>query len=133
MAAHVGKSDVTETVGDVSGTATVGKLYVAVVIADQKVASNVARLHTSKRSGDVRRGGIDQQNRAVASGDGCGALNVSRGNASKPIVNFECTFDIGSLHRPVVVIDSHTSCSPHELNASERVEQPSSPGIVDRK
>src|SRR2546425_8128042 len=93
----------------------------SVVVADRKIAAEVAGVDAPERSRDDCRGSIGQCDRAISAGDGHPALNVTGGDASETIAYLEGAFHVRHLHGAVVVAHGDISAGPNEFNAAKRI------------
>src|SRR5438445_7283479 len=103
----------------------------SVVVADRKIAADVAGVDAPERSRDDCRGSIGQCDRAISAGDGHPALNVTGGDASETIAYLKGAFHVRHLHGTVVVAHGDISAGPHEFNAAKRIVPAAGARVTD--
>src|SRR6267142_7062332 len=102
-ALDLGKRDVSEAVGDVSGAADVRYIDIAVIVVNHQVAVDVAGFHAAERRGDIGGTDLHYSDRPVSSRDGGRACNIAHGDAAESIAYFERAFHLQNLNGAVVV------------------------------
>src|SRR5260370_8395904 len=95
---NIGKNDVAEAVGNVGSTPDGGDFHVSVVVADRKIAANVAGVDATERRCNDRRSSISQRDRTIAAGYGHRPLNVTRLDASEPIAHLQRALPVPHFH-----------------------------------
>ena len=131
-ALDVRKDYVAEAVGNRGRASNGGDVHVAVVVVQGQVAANVANLRAAERGSDVRGACIVESDRAVAAGDGGRALHLADRDAPETIAQVQRAFDIGCLHRAVVVVDEGVTGTTSQFDAAEGIVHTRGAKIADR-